>query len=322
MVTTREKILITGASSGLGEGMARAFAAQGRALALCARRLDRLEALAAELRDSAAQVAVAQLDVTDFDSVPVVFGKLRDELGGLDRVIVNAGLGKGAPIGTGKARGQLGDRPDEPRRRAGPGGGGTGDLPGAGATGTSYLISSVSANRGLPKAQAAYSASKAGVTALGQALQAEFAGKPIAVTIIEPGYIETDISRGVKTRLMTKTDDGVAAMVAAIEAEKEYAAVPRWPWSRWRRRCATCRVGVAPDGLKTLPTRAQSDAATLLGPVPRDQRVGGESPRSAGGSAEVRAPKFGRLRFLPSSTPHWSKESMPQTAPSTNTWCS
>ncbi len=229
MVTTREKILITGASSGLGEGMARAFAAQGRALALCARRLDRLEALAAELRDSAAQVAVAQLDVTDFDSVPVVFGKLRDELGGLDRVIVNAGLGKGAPIGTGKARANL----ETVQTNL------AGALAQAEAAleifreqgyGHLVLISSVSANRGLPKAQAAYSASKAGVTALGQALQAEFAGKPIAVTIIEPGYIETDINRGVKTRLMTKTDDGVAAMVAAIEAEKEYAAVPRWPW--------------------------------------------------------------------------------------------
>ena len=99
----RQKILITGASSGLGEGMARRFAGEGRSLALAARRLDRLETLADELRPAAEQVAVAQLDVTDTDSVPIVFGKLREELGGLDRVIVNAGLGKGAPLGTGKA---------------------------------------------------------------------------------------------------------------------------------------------------------------------------------------------------------------------------
>ena len=50
---------------------------------------------------------MAQLDVTDTDAVPVVFGKLRDELGGLDRVIVNAGLGKGAPLGTGKAQANI-----------------------------------------------------------------------------------------------------------------------------------------------------------------------------------------------------------------------
>ena len=87
--------------------MAREFAARGRSLALAARRLDRLETLADELRPSASQVAVSALDVTDVDAVPVVFGKLRDELGGLDRVIVNAGLGKGAPIGTGKAHANI-----------------------------------------------------------------------------------------------------------------------------------------------------------------------------------------------------------------------
>ncbi|GED96950.1 SDR family oxidoreductase [Gordonia crocea] len=228
-MTTREKILITGASSGLGEGMAREFAKRGRSLGLCARRLDRLTALAAELRPDAAQIEVAELDVTDFDSIPGVFGALRDQLGGLDRVIVNAGLGKGAPIGTGKARANL----ETVQTNL------TGALAQAEAAleifreqgaGHLVLISSVSANRGLPKAQAAYAASKAGVTALGQGLQAEFAGKPIQITVIEPGYIETDINRGVKTRLMAKTEDGVAAMVAAIEAEKAHAAVPRWPW--------------------------------------------------------------------------------------------
>lgn len=104
---TREKIIITGASSGLGEGMAREFARRGRALGLAARRLDRLEALAAELEPDARRVAVRALDVTDVESVPVVFGELADELGGVDRVIVNAGLGKGAPIGTGKAAANL-----------------------------------------------------------------------------------------------------------------------------------------------------------------------------------------------------------------------
>ncbi|MGB6038974.1 MAG: SDR family NAD(P)-dependent oxidoreductase, partial [Gordonia sp. (in: high G+C Gram-positive bacteria)] len=99
----REKIIITGASSGLGEGMAREFAARGRSLGLAARRLDRLDELAGELRSQAKQVAISKLDVTNVESVPVVFDALADELGGLDRVIVNAGLGKGAPIGTGHA---------------------------------------------------------------------------------------------------------------------------------------------------------------------------------------------------------------------------
>ena len=101
---TRQKILITGASSGLGAGMARAFAAKGRDLALCARRTDRLDELKAELaqRYPDVKVAVAALDVNDHDQVPKVFAELSDALGGIDRVIVNAGIGKGAPLGSGK----------------------------------------------------------------------------------------------------------------------------------------------------------------------------------------------------------------------------
>src|SRR6185437_7008460 len=101
---TRQKILITGASSGLGAGMARAFAAKGRDLALCARRTDRLDELKAELtaRHPGITVAVAELDVNDHEQVPKVFAALSDELGGIDRVIVNAGIGKGWPLGGGK----------------------------------------------------------------------------------------------------------------------------------------------------------------------------------------------------------------------------
>ena len=104
LAVTRQKILITGASSGLGAGMARAFAAKGRDLALCARRIDRLDELKAELtpRHPDITVAVAALDVNDHEQVPKVFGELSDELGGIDRVIVNAGVGKGAPLGSGK----------------------------------------------------------------------------------------------------------------------------------------------------------------------------------------------------------------------------
>lgn len=227
---TREKIIITGASSGLGEGMAREFARRGRSLGLAARRLDRLEALASELEPSAQKVAVAQLDVTDLDAVPLAFEQLTAEMGGLDRVIVNAGLGKGARIGTGKAAENLATVQT--------------NLVGALAqieaameifrrqnSGHLVLVSSMSAVRGLPKAQAAYSASKAGLSALGQGLQAELAGSPIAVSVLLPGYIETDINRGVKTSMLTDTETGVAAMVAAIESERTRVAVPSWPWT-------------------------------------------------------------------------------------------
>ncbi len=229
MTQTRDKILITGASSGLGEGMAREFASRGRSLGLAARRLDRLDALAAELTTSP-KVAVARLDVTDTDAVRTTFRTLSADLGGVDRVIVNAGLGKGAPIGTGKAAANI-----ETVQT---------NLIGALAQieaaleifraqnhGHLVLVSSMSAVRGLPKAQAAYSASKAGLATLGQGLQAELAGTPIAVTVLLPGYISTDINRGVKTSMMTDLDSGVASMVKAIEAERTRAAVPGLPWT-------------------------------------------------------------------------------------------
>ncbi|OUC76600.1 SDR family oxidoreductase [Gordonia lacunae] len=229
-MTTRQRILITGASSGLGEGMARRFAAQGRSLALAARRRDKLEALADELRPSAEHVEVETLDVTDVEAVPEVFGRLAAGLGGLDRVIVNAGLGKGAPLGTGKAAANI----ETVQTNL------VGALAQAEAAleifraqnaGHLVLVSSISGVRGMPKAQAAYSASKAGLTALGQGLQAEFASSPITVSVVAPGYIETDINRGVKTSLMVETDKGVDALVKAIEAEKDWAPVPAWPWT-------------------------------------------------------------------------------------------
>src|SRR5688572_29348644 len=92
--TLRKNILITGASSGLGAGMAREFAKRGRNLALCARRNDRLLELQVELRASApeARVVVRELDVNDSAAVFRVFRETASELGSLDRVIVNAGV--------------------------------------------------------------------------------------------------------------------------------------------------------------------------------------------------------------------------------------
>lgn len=96
----RKNILITGASTGLGEGMAREWAAKGCNLALCARRADKLEALQRELQQANPniRVLVRGLDVCDYDQVFEVFRAFRDELGSLDRVVVNAGIGSSQPI--------------------------------------------------------------------------------------------------------------------------------------------------------------------------------------------------------------------------------
>jgi short-subunit dehydrogenase len=212
--------------------MARAFAAKGRDLALCARRIDRLTELKAELeqRYPGITVAVAQLDVDDHERVPEVFAALAGELGGLDRVIVNAGIGKGAPLGAGKlwankatvqtnlvsALVQI-ETALEMFTSAG--------------SGHLVLISSVLGNKGVPGVKAAYAASKAGVSSLGESLRAEYPSGPIRVTVIEPGYIESEMTaRSQSTMLMVDTQTGVARMVEAIEKEKGRAIVPGWPW--------------------------------------------------------------------------------------------
>jgi short-subunit dehydrogenase len=229
---TRQKILIAGASSGLGEGMARAFAAKGRDLALCARRIDRLDELKAELLEAhpGISVAVAALDVNDHEQVPKVFTELSDELGGIDRVIVNAGIGKGAPLGSGKlwankatietnliaALVQI-----ETALEMFKGSGG----------GHLVLISSVLGNKGVPGVKAAYAASKAGVSSLGESLRAEYLSGPIKVTTLEPGYIESEMTaKSASTLLMVDNETGVKAMVDAMEREAGRAAVPWWPW--------------------------------------------------------------------------------------------
>lgn len=228
----RRRILITGASSGLGAGMARAFAARGRDLALCARRVDRLEELKAELCQSypAITVAIAELDVDDHDAVPRVFAALADELGGLDRVIVNAGIGKGAPLGSGKLwankatiQTNLVSALVQIETAL--------EIFTAQGSGHLVLISSVLGNKGVAGVKAAYAASKAGVTSLGESLRAEYASGPLRVTVIEPGYIESEMTaRTAKTMLMVDNATGVAKMVDAIEREKGRAIVPRWPW--------------------------------------------------------------------------------------------
>lgn len=230
---TRQKILITGASSGLGAGMARAFAAKGRDLALCARRTDRLDELKAELsqKHPGITIAVAALDVNDHEAVPKVFAELSDELGGIDRIVVNAGIGKGAKLGSGKlwankatietnlvsALVQIETALEMFNKN------GAGHL---------VLISSVLGNKGVPGVKAAYAASKAGVSSLGESLRAEYAKGPVKVSVIEPGYIESEMTaKSNSTMLMVDNETGVNALVAAMEREPGRAAVPWWPWA-------------------------------------------------------------------------------------------
>jgi short-subunit dehydrogenase len=227
----RRTILITGASSGLGAEMARQFAARGHDLALCARRTERLEKLRAQITGAHPQlrVEVRELDVDDHDRVFEVFRALKADLGAIDRVVVNAGLGKGAPLGTGRF--------DANRQTA------MTNFVGALAQveaameifraqnhGRLVVISSMSAVRGMPGSVTTYAATKAGVAHLAEGVRADVLGTPIAVSVIYPGYIRSEMNERLKVPFIVSTERGVASIVAAIEKEKASARVPGWPW--------------------------------------------------------------------------------------------
>ena len=232
---SRTNILITGASSGLGEGMAREWAARGRNLALCARRTDRLQSLRDELLTlyPHIQVSVRALDVNDHDAVFKVFRAFREEFGSIDRIVVNAGMGKGAPLGTGHFRANLQTAQTnfvaalaqceaaleifrEQRE------------------GHLVTISSMSALRGMPRAMTTYAATKAGLAALAEGVRAELLGSrsAIRVSTIYPGYIRSEINEKLKkTPFIVDTKTGCRALVRAIEREPDQAYVPAWPWT-------------------------------------------------------------------------------------------
>jgi short-subunit dehydrogenase len=233
MTTT---ILITGASSGLGAEMARQFADLGHDLALCARRTDRLEELRAEITAAHPdrRVELAALDVTDDEAVFTVFRDFAASFGRLDKVVVNAGLGKGAPLGTGRFDanretamtnfvGALAQVEAAMEVFRGQGGGHL------------VMVSSMSAMRGMPKTMTTYAATKAGVAHLVEGLRAEFHHKPdYDFTVLYPGYIASEMNDGVaaaENRMMVSTEKGVAAMVSAIEKKRGSACVPALPWA-------------------------------------------------------------------------------------------
>ncbi len=190
------------------------------------------EALRAELLAAhpGRRVAVRALYVNDHERVFATFRELDAELGGLDRVIVNAGLGRGASLGTGyfhanrqtaetnfvAALAQCEAAVELFRGRN---------------AGHLVTISSVAGTRGMPRAQTVYAATKAGLTSLSEGLRIDLRRTPIRVTTILPGYIDTDINRGVRNRpFVVDLATGSRALVRAIEREPARAYVPGWPW--------------------------------------------------------------------------------------------
>jgi NADP-dependent 3-hydroxy acid dehydrogenase YdfG len=213
--------LVTGASSGIGEATAFALAADGAAVALVARRKDRLEALAARIAEAGGKALVIEADVTDQQQAAQSVETTVRELGRLDTLVNNAGvmlLGPivGAPIEEWQRMVHLNvlgllycthaalphllsAAEDEPRQVA--------DV---------VNVSSV-AGRVNRVGNGVYSATKFGVGAFSESLRQEVATRHVRVTIIEPGATATELAFHNRQEVledMAKNFAGIALMAA------------------------------------------------------------------------------------------------------------
>ncbi|UZE95035.1 SDR family oxidoreductase [Alkalimarinus alittae] len=225
-------VLITGASSGIGEGMAKEFAKRGYNLVLAARRKESIDQLSATITKHypALVIETVKLDVTDVAAVQKVIPALAKLMGTIDIVVANAGVGGGGEIGS--------DRFSEDAAII------QTNILGAMATidaavklfkqqgsGQIVGIASVAAFRGLPGASV-YCASKAAISTYMDALQLELHKSPIDVTCLYPGYIDTPINNKMKSRpFLIDVEKGSQILVELIEKKVKKSTVPVYPWN-------------------------------------------------------------------------------------------
>jgi NADP-dependent 3-hydroxy acid dehydrogenase YdfG len=190
--------LVTGASSGIGEATARALAAHGAAVAIAARRKDRLDRLAQEIEDAGGAALAIEADVTDREQATAMVALTVERFGRLDTVVNNAGVMLLGPIEAAPV--EEWDRmialnlqgllyvahaalshlleaaAGEPRRVA--------DL---------VNISSV-AGRVARSGSGVYNLTKHGVGAFSESLRQEVTGRHVRVSIVEPGAVATELT--------------------------------------------------------------------------------------------------------------------------------
>ena len=223
---TNKVVLITGASSGIGKGIALEIAARGAHLGLLARREDLLNEIVAEVKTKGVKAVAVAADVRDVKAVRDAADRVRGELGPIDILIANAGIGTsdhavrltpehaanviginvlGAVNSVGAVLPEMVERKQ----------------------GRLVAISSLAAYRGLAKS-AAYCASKAALSSYFESLRIDLRDSGVGVTIIHPGFIKTDLTAGREAKMpyLMELDEGVRKIVSAIEREKKSYAFP------------------------------------------------------------------------------------------------
>ncbi len=218
-------VLITGASSGIGEALALALAEPGRTLALTGRNGERLAAVAEACRSKGAEAILSALDVTDADGMRA-FVIEADARAPLDLAVANAGI-SGGPGG---------GKEDLAQTAAifavNVGGVFNTVLPAADAMrarrrGRIAIVSSLAGFRGLPTAPA-YSASKVAVRAWGNAIRPGLAKDGVGLSIVYPGFVESRITARNKFPMPFLMSGGKAAdiILAGLAAGKRSIAFP------------------------------------------------------------------------------------------------
>lgn len=189
--------LVTGASSGLGVGFARALAAAGARVVLAARRIDRLEAEVETIRREGGNAIAVVLDVTDDASTKAAYDRAEAAFGTVDTIVANAGIASGTSALNLSAshvddllavnvRGAFLTATEGARR-----------LVEAGSrereNGRIVMIGSITAERAMPAASV-YGATKAAVRHMAKAMAREWARRGINVNVIQPGYFESEMT--------------------------------------------------------------------------------------------------------------------------------
>jgi NADP-dependent 3-hydroxy acid dehydrogenase YdfG len=194
-------IAITGASSGIGEAAARVLAAAGARIVLGARRMDRLESIANDIKKNKGEVDIQAIDVTRREDLTSIVKRAQDRFGRLDVLISNAGLMPLSPLDDLKVD-EWNQMIDVNIK---------GVLYGIAAalpvfrkqqSGHFINISSVAGHRVGPNG-AVYAATKFAVRALSEGLRQE-AGDKIRVTIISPGAVESELAETISDPALRK----------------------------------------------------------------------------------------------------------------------
>jgi short-subunit dehydrogenase len=218
-------VLITGASSGLGEAAARSCARDGARVALAARREERLRALAEELEAAGTSALVIPTDIRDPESIRAMAAATLERFGQIDALVANAGVGHAVPV-IETTEEQLLDQVEVNLlgviRSA------QAVLPAMRAVGKGHIlaVASVAAGCAMPGA-AIYGATKAGVVRFCEGLRREEGPHGIAVTAILPGFIATPMTAGLSFPMppASRVGDAIARLIRRPRRE---VVIPRW----------------------------------------------------------------------------------------------